>query len=528
MDVEMVEAIGNLWALALVLLLVVCVVVFRKQLQSLLGRLTRIQLKRGQTEISAETYDTRKAETEERPELVSEIVSEEKPTTEAIEQVPKPEPATSDEWISEMIRAYISRDMKRGEEAFDKAQQAQTNAVEKLKNEALRLWLRYDYGDASALPKLQDIAKQEELDASVQHIVHKYVGYCYRDASNFNKAIEAFEIAAQVSQTEAERAGDIVEIAKCLHKMKQQPDALKRIMHEIGSLTHADALSILYQGLASLYEQAKNHEFRAIALEKALEVEPNDPYLRFYAAYSYGEKEFHSLALFHYKTLLQFKPDYGMALNNMGVEYKSLNMPIKSTNSFKKAIELNETLVMANLANQYLNAGFEEEATHILDKAKPEKEPHPNVGKAMSAISERKETESQVRESELSVANEQQRYILGFAEAYFNEKPDCPNFSSSWRTSDGIEIQITQKEAEIEAYWTSDKTKYKITGTVINRGATISIYKEEYVWSSSDKFKFVMDRTGYAYLSPDGQKLFIMTMKEGIHTFMELVKAEGK
>ncbi len=82
-------------------------------------------------------------------------------------------------------------------------------------------------------------------------------------------------------------------------------------------------------------------------------------------------------------------------------------------------------------------------------------------------------------------------------------------------TSDGIEIELTQKEVEIEAYWTSAKTKYKITGTVINRGATISIYKEEYIWSSPNKFEFGMDRTGYAYLAPDGQKLFIMIMKEG-------------
>ncbi len=148
--------------------------------------------------------------------------------------------------------------------------------------------------------------------------------------------------------------------------------------------------------------------------------------------------------------------------------------------------------------------GFEEEASQILDKAKQQEKPHPNVGRVMSAIYERKEIESQRVESELSVTSEQQRYILDFADAYFNEKLDCPIFSSSWRTSDGIEIEITQKEAEIEGCWTSDKTKYKITGTAVNRGATISIYKEEYVWSSPNKYEFVIDRTGYAYLAPDG------------------------
>lgn len=521
MRTDMVEAIGNLWPLAFIIFLILCVVLLRRQLAGLLERLSKFQVRRGQTEISAEAYENKEAKTEKRPEFVS----DEKPT-EAIEQAPKPEPVTSDEWAREMIRAYISRDVKRGEDAFAEAQQAQTSALERLKNEALRLWLRYEYGDVSALPKLQDMAKQQELDAGVQYIVHKYVGYCYQSASAFDKAVEEFEIAARLSQTEAERAGDVIEIAKCLYDMKQQPEALKKIMHEIGSVTQADALSILYQGLASLYEQAKDHEFRAIALEKALEIKPNSPDLRFYAAYSYGQKGFHPLSLFHYKTLLRFKPDYRMALNNMGVEYQALNMPIKSTNSFKEAIELNETLAMANLAKRYLNAGFEEEATHILDKAKTDKEPHPNVGEAMSAISERKETESQLMESELSVANEQQRYILGFADAYFSEQPHCPGFAGSWRASDGIEMEITQHDSEIEAFWTSDNNKHKMTGKVINRGATITIHKEKYVWSSPNKYEFVIDRTGYAYLAPDGQTLLIMAMKEGKHTFTELVKAD--
>ena len=526
MQIDMIEAIADLWALALVVLLIVFVVLFRKQLGGLLERISKFQVRRGQTEISAEAQEVTKPETEEGPELTGKLVSEEQPTG-ATEQTLKEEPQTSDEWLRAMIIAYFSRDTERGEKAFNKAQQVEPNAVEKLKNEALHLWLRYDYGgDASALSRLKDMAKQEGLDTSVKHLVYKYVGMCYKSANNFNSAIESFEIAAQTSQTEAEHAGYIVEVARCLHEMKRQPEALKRIMHEIGSVTHSDALSLLYQGLASLYELAENHEFRAIALEKALEIEPNNPDLRFYAAYSYGQKEYHSLSLYHYKTLLQFKPDYANALNNMGVEYRWLQMPISSVNYYKKAIELGETIAMGNLAHNYLNGGFEEEASQTVDKAKQSENPHPNVGRAMSAISEAKEAESQRENKEVSIAGEQQRYILDFANAYFNEKSDCPIFSGSWRAFDDMEIEITQKNGKIEGYWTSDKIKFKITGTVVNRGATVSIYKEQYVWSSPNKYEFVIDGTGYAYLASDGRKIFILTIKKGTHTFMELNKAE--
>lgn len=524
MPTDIVEAIGNLWRLVLVGALVLFIVLFRKPLGEFLGRLIKFRIRGGQAELSAEAHEAKRPETGERPELEDGLVSEEKPI-EAVEQTLKRETLTSEEWLRKMIIAYFSRDTKSGEEAFNEAQQAETNAVEKQKNEALHLWLRYDYGgDASALSGLKDMAEQEGLDTSVKHAVYRYVGMCYKSANNFDKAIESFEIAAQTSQTEAEHADDIVEVAKCLHEMKQQPEALKRIMHEIGSVTDSDALSLLYQGLASLYELTENHEFRAIALEKALEIEPNNPDLRFYAAYSYGEKKYRSLSLYHYKTLLQFKPDYANAFNNMGVQYGLLQMPISSVNYYKKAIELGETIAMGDLARNYLNAGFEEEASQTVDKARQSENLHPNVGRAMSAISEAKEAESQKKNKELSVAGEQQRYIIDFADAYFSEKSDCPSFSGLWRTSDGMEIEIAQKEAEIEGYWVSDKTKYKITGAAVNRGATISIYKEKYVWSPTAKLEFVIDGTGYAYLASDGQKLFILIMKDGVHTFMELVK----
>lgn len=522
MDTDMVKAVGDLWPLAFVAFLFLFALLFRKQVGGLLERLTKFQVRKGQTEISA-SYDAKKIESEERPQ-VSGVVSDVKPTKEPIEQFPEAQPASSEDWILEMVRAYILRDQKRGEEAFDRAQQAETNAVQKLKNNALRLRLRYEHGDASALPQLQDMANQEGVNQSLLHIVHRSIGYCYQSASSFVQAIEAFENAAQLSETEVERANDIIAIAECLHKMNKEPAALKRLMHEIGSLTHADALSILYNGLASFYEKAENREFRAIALEKALEIQPNNPDLHFGAAYSYAEKEFRSLSLFHYRTLLHFKPDYAAALNNIGVLYKSLEMPVKSVNTFKEAIKLDHTLAMANIAYGYLDAGFEEEALQILDRAKQQKEPHPNVGRAISAISDRKETELKKEETELNVAGEQQRYILDFADAYFSEKPDCPSFSGLWRTSDGIEIDIAHGITDIEGYWTVGKTKYKIIGTVINRGAIVSIYQEEYVWSSS-KLEFVLNRKGYAYLAADGQKLSIMTMKEGRHTFIELAKA---
>lgn len=246
--------------------------------------------------------------------------------------------------------------------------------------------------------------------------------------------------------------------------------------------------------------------------------------MHFSATYSYGEEALRPLALLHYKTLLQFEPDYPMALNNVGVEYKHLGMPINAVKCYKKAAELNETLAMANIAYQFLDAGFEEEASQILYKAKEQDKPHANVARATSAASDRNETESKREESVIIDAREQQRFILAFAEAYFAGKPSLPTFSGIWRSSDDIETEITETDSRIEANWKRDTKRYKFTGIVSNRGAKITVYKEEYVFWPKTELKFIVDSSGYAYLTPNGQQLLIMTLKEGKHTFMELTK----
>lgn len=230
------------------------------------------------------------------------------------------------------------------------------------------------------------------------------------------------------------------------------------------------------------------------------------------------------LALLHYDTLLKFKPDHSGALNNAGVHYSLQQMPIRSISSYKKSAELNETLAATNLAYMFLKAGFMEEASQILDKAKQHQNPHANVSKAISAISDRVKEESQTEENIINAAREKQRFILRFTEAYFKKKQDCPDLSGLWRLSDGSEVNIRQTKNTVEANWITDSKKYKFTGTVNNLGAKLTIYKEQYVFGAETKLDFVEESAGYGYQTPDGQQFFIMTLKEGKHSFMELAR----
>jgi hypothetical protein len=191
------------------------------------------------------------------------------------------------------------------------------------------------------------------------------------------------------------------------------------------------------------------------------------------------------------------------------VQYKNLQMQIGAVNYYKKAVELHETLAAANLAHIYMDAGFIEEASQILDEVQQRKDVHPNVWTAMAELSNRKKEEAQIEECYLKLAKEQQGFLRSFAEAYFTEKLNCLNsFIGLWRFSNGKKIIITQTEDKIEAKYNPDnqnERKYFI-GRASNQAARLT-------FPSPSSYSFE-NESGYAYLSPDGQKLRIMILKK--------------
>ncbi len=425
-----------------------------------------------------------------------------------INKVSEIEPSSSEDLLWEMLRNLSSGNAEQAEEMLKRLQESENDDTKKQEFEAIYLGYRYRYGDSTALEKLKRLARQSETS-----IAHYWIGNSYEYVSNFDKAMEEYEISAQRSKGK-DRTYIIEALARCLFKAGKQSEAYARIMHEIGQTIAPLEQSRLYESLASLYELAKDPELRALALEKAIESRPGNTHLLFDAGYSYSNSGFRALALLHYKTLLKFDADNTGALNNIGVQYMDLQMPMCAVESYKKASKLSDTLASANLAYRYINAGFEEEAREILDKAKQEEEPHQNVWMAISTLRQSKEAEAELEKKWLDTAIEQQRFLLSFAEAYFATKPDCPSFDGGWFLPDGTETTIAQSGANIKASWVYEKNKHNLTGHINNRAAKITIH-EEGLFSKKE-------RHGYAYLSLDGEQLFIMISKDKEYSYIEL------
>jgi hypothetical protein len=92
-------------------------------------------------------------------------------------------------------------------------------------------------------------------------------------------------------------------VARCLFKIGKKEEGFARIMDMLGKVISPAAMSRLYEGLAELYNEDQDLELRAFALEKALELKPNDTAAHFKTAYSYSFKNLERLALLHYKIL---------------------------------------------------------------------------------------------------------------------------------------------------------------------------------------------------------------------------------
>ncbi len=87
----------------------------------------------------------------------------------------------------------------------------------------------------------------------------------------------------------------------------------------------------------------------------------------------------------HYKKVLE-RGANPYAANNAGVEARSLDLTMTSVDYFTNAADQNNTLAMANMAAYLIDAGFEKQATDLLEKARQQEDVHENVDTCLGRI----------------------------------------------------------------------------------------------------------------------------------------------
>jgi Flp pilus assembly protein TadD len=132
-------------------------------------------------------------------------------------------------------------------------------------------------------------------------------------------------------------------------------------------------------------KQTKDEELEVAALERTIELSPDDSDLRFALAYKHSESDRNDLSLAHYLNI-DVERRTALTWNNLGVAYEQLAMPAKSITAYKCAKSGGETLAMSNLANRLMHTGFLEEAQAELDEAIKTPEYSNNVNHSLARI----------------------------------------------------------------------------------------------------------------------------------------------
>ena len=173
------------------------------------------------------------------------------------------------------------------------------------------------------------------------------------------------------------------------------------------------------------------------AMERILEINPDDFDTRFSLAYKYSEKENHDLSFYHYLKIPSNKRS-SVVWNNLGVGFQHFSLPAKSVSAYCKSADAGETLAMSNLGYKLMQAGFLAEAETEFGRALVIADFHKNVGEGMAALRDVRENETKRQVEILEKASKKISFFqkLGRAVA----KPDATTIHDAWK---GPECPLT-------------------------------------------------------------------------------------
>ena len=431
-------------------------------------------------------------------------------------QPPPKVPSTPAELEMAMFWAFFEKRLDDAEKRFAELMAVEKEASKRSEHEVWHAYLQYSYGK---LQKGLDDLRRFSEEAETQSQACFYLGWLYEELKEFDKAIDAYEKSAETAPTDI-KPSRIAKLAAANVAAGRAKVAHSILMTALDVVSEPKQRAVLYEAMAATFESENNDEMRAVAFELAIDCDPYNADLRFNAAFAYSKFGLRDLALFHYTAQVNAKPDDIRSLNNLGVECQNFGMPIASVRYYRRAFKEKHTLAGANLAYLFMNAGFFDEAKTILNEAKDTTEPHPNVGTALAALSQKNETEDEQTRKILERALSEQAFIKEFGKSRLVRSPD--GFAGAWKNIRGETFEIARVDSKLTATWMVGKNKNELSGTVENRGAkiTLRITPENVLLIGSKQL------TGYAYTSLDSEKLHWMLFEDRVPQFDEFARAQ--
>ena len=329
------------------------------------------------------------------------------------------------------------------------------------------LYFKYVVAGIDTLDELKDKAKTTTSNL-IKFYCYEYLAFCYSAVKNYDESLSYREKSYDLAPDEEQKALAARDISNSLYELGRQGEAenyLNKIKMEMS--TDANRKKI-YEALAEVYDKNQNWILKSLAYEMALSWSPANTALLFDTSFAYTNgykssvEQIPSLALLHYKELIEFDQKSQAGYNNLGVALSSFDLEGLAIENYKKSIEQGNTLAAANLSSRFIYAGFYKEAKMILLEAKESDDIHQNVWTALESLSKKEKEEADKYASILAQAKEEQKFIRKFGEAFFG-RPTQPFALGHWTyESTAVEIRQLPNPLYSELKWTAKDMNFTI------------------------------------------------------------------
>lgn len=361
--------------LALSVVIFIGMIMFRQQIRELLSR-EKVEVSRGETKIAFEArVQEPSQEAAEQEEGLGEV-------SQAAEEVAgeREEGVAEEDPMKQALDALLAGDRRQYEEIFTEVID-EASDEEKVGLENLRLYWLYDLANEAVANELQQLTeKYPESPLPVASLARVYA-----DSGNHARAAELYTRASEVAEP-GDRLRYNLRACQQKYKIGQYEEAEAQLNALLQEHDSHSQISDIEEELGNLFWE-KDEKAQALKhFEEAVEHNPDKRVLRFRVAYGYSNLGDSERALYHYKVLSQLDPDDAGVLNNLGIVYRELDMPVKAVECFKRSAEKGHTLAMGNLAHLLIDSGFVEEAQTWITRAQEHSPVHARVGTALGRI----------------------------------------------------------------------------------------------------------------------------------------------
>lgn len=272
---------------------------------------------------------------------------------------------------------------------------------------ALKEFIQLALGRGGNLKALVELSEKNPQNS----LVIEYLASVYRSLEEHSKAASQFERAATVATETADELR-LLGTAAVEYQNDGAPELAQAIMEKLRRIASNDlAIEGAYLRAEKEYAECIGEDSLQIAtMERMLELDPTDNYLRFSLAFKYSEMDIYVLAAWHYQRI-PVDARSALASNNLGAAYNHLDLPGLAVGNYRKAEKENETLAMSNLAFKFIDAGFFDEAKALCEYAAKIENYHKNIDSVKTRLTEAIEDEEARRKAKFEEGKKEADFL---------------------------------------------------------------------------------------------------------------------